>query len=130
MLCMQLGDPTAYGNMPPCPAIISAITKALQSPITMGAGYINACGSPRARAAIANHHSNLSKMEDGKNAVEVSADDVIVANGASGALELALTALHDEGSVLLGKFLLYDSYQGSNEKSRVYLPFISYYTRL
>lgn len=105
-MCIQLGDPTAYGNMPPCPTIISAITNALQSPSTMAAGYINACGSPEARAAIAKHHSNLSMNEHGKNALQVSADDVIVANGASGALELALTALLDEDSVLLGEFVV------------------------
>ena len=83
----QLGDPTTYGNMPPCPTIIKAITKTLNSP-GMAAGYVNACGTPEARTAIASHHSS-------------SPDDVIVANGASGALELALTALLDEGSILL-----------------------------
>ena len=49
----------------------------------MAAGYVNACGTPEARAAIAKYHSTSS------------AEDVIVANGASGALELALTALLD-----------------------------------
>jgi tyrosine aminotransferase len=73
--------------MPPCPTIIKAITQSLNSP-GMAAGYVNACGTPEARAAIAAHHS-------------ASLDDVIVANGASGALELALTALLDEGSILL-----------------------------
>jgi tyrosine aminotransferase len=84
---VQLGDPTAYGNMPPCPTIVKAITRALNSP-GMAAGYVNACGTPEARAAIASHHATAP-------------DNVIVANGASGALELALTALLDEGSVLL-----------------------------
>jgi tyrosine aminotransferase len=54
----------------------------------MAAGYVNACGTPEARAAIAKHHDTTD-------------DNVIVANGASGALELALTALLDEDSVLL-----------------------------
>ena len=84
---IQLGDPTAYGNIPPCPTIIKAITQALQSP-GMAAGYVNACGAPNARLAIASHHGT-------------SPDNVIVANGASGALELALTALIDEDSILL-----------------------------
>lgn len=86
-ISLALGDPTTYGNMPPCPTIIKAITKTLNSP-GMAAGYVNACGTPEARTAIASHHSS-------------SPDDVIVANGASGALELALTALLDEGSILL-----------------------------
>ena len=34
----------------------------------------------------------------------LTSDDVIVANGVSGALELALTALLDEDSVLLGAY--------------------------
>ncbi|KAL9186669.1 hypothetical protein ACHAXT_005907 [Thalassiosira profunda] len=100
-ISLALGDPTAYGNLPPCPAIVSAITDALRSP-GMAAGYVNACGTPEARAAIARHHSNLGKGEAvGENAVQITADDVIVANGASGALELALTALLDEDSLLL-----------------------------
>lgn len=84
---LQLGDPTAYGNIPPCPTIIKAITDTLHTH-SMAAGYVNACGTPEARAAIAKHHGTTG-------------DNVIVANGASGALELALTALLDEDSVLL-----------------------------
>lgn len=60
------------------------------------AGYVNACGLPDARAAVAKHHSS----ETG----EVDPEDVIIASGASGALELALTALLDEDTVLLGEW--------------------------
>lgn len=76
------------------------------------AGYVNACGTPEAREAIAKHHSNLMKDsgEEGDDSIvpSVTPDDVIVANGASGALELVLTALLDEDSVLLGKYPIYD----------------------
>lgn len=104
--CTQLGDPTAYGNIPPCPVIVSAITQALQSP-GMAAGYASATGTPEARHAIHKYHypnDNNTSLHDGvddSNIVITSPDDVIVANGASGALELGLTALLDEGSVLL-----------------------------
>ena len=112
----QLGDPTVYGNIPPCPAIISAITRSLQS--SSSYGYVNACGTLEARNAIAKHHSShehWSRMhgvatDDGRREqnIEVipplTSDDVIVANGVSGALELALTALLDEDSVLLGAY--------------------------
>lgn len=124
----QLGDPTAYGNIPPCPAIVSAITQCLQS--SQSYGYINACGTTKARMAIAKHHSShihWRKMEgtilnqsndvdahcvaiDGQennHMISVSPDDVIVANGVSGALELALTALLDEDTVLLGERCLF-----------------------
>lgn len=52
------------------------------------AGYVNALGKPEAREAIAKYHDTL-------------AEHVIIANGCSGALELALTALLDPGTILL-----------------------------
>lgn len=64
----------------------------LDSP-SKAAGYINACGLPAARVAIAAHHASA--------ATTVTADHVIVANGCSGALELVLTALLDQGDLLL-----------------------------
>eukprot|EP00985_Skeletonema_marinoi_P007544 scaffold3316_cov94-Skeletonema_marinoi.AAC.27 len=105
-ISLALGDPTAYGNIPPCPVIISAITDALQAP-GMAAGYVNAVGTAEARHAIHKYHypnTNNTKLDDRKAdsiIVVTSPDDVIVANGASGALELGLTALLDEDSVLL-----------------------------
>eukprot|EP00984_Skeletonema_dohrnii_P031476 scaffold24019_cov159-Skeletonema_dohrnii-CCMP3373.AAC.1 len=105
-ISLALGDPTAYGNIPPCPVIISAITDALQAP-GMAAGYVNAVGTAEARHAIHKYHypntnnTNLDDREADSNIVVTSPDDVIVANGASGALELGLTALLDEDSVLL-----------------------------
>ena len=107
----QLGDPTAYGNLSPCPAIISAITRAVQCPNSTTAGYVNACGMPQAREAIAKYHSHQEENKAEGCTIsrthKVSMDDVIIANGASGALELALTALLDEDSVLLGTYALY-----------------------
>ena len=73
----QLGDPTAYRNIPPCPVIISAIMEALQSPdMGMAAGYANACGTTEARLAIHKYHypngnniSSLNDKEDHSNVV-------------------------------------------------------------
>jgi tyrosine aminotransferase len=56
------------------------------------AGYVNACGAPAVRAAIAKFHSDDDS---------INAGNVIVANGCSGALELALTALLDDDSIVL-----------------------------
>lgn len=84
----QLGDPTASGHLPTCPVVIDAVIKAVKSPGN-AAGYVNALGKPEARAAIAKHHHSASP------------EHVIIANGCSGALELALTALLDPGTVLL-----------------------------
>jgi tyrosine aminotransferase len=85
-----LGDPTVFGNLPPCPAAIEAITETLKMGGAMATGYVNACGTPEARAAIAERHG-----------ASATADNVIVASGCSGALELALTALLDADSILL-----------------------------
>ena len=60
---------------------------------TSGAGYANALGTGAARQAIAAYHSD--------NLVKYQPDDVIVASGCSGTLELVLTALLDPGTVLL-----------------------------
>lgn len=109
--------------MPPCPAILTALSNALHSP-GMAAGYVNACGTPHARAAIAAHHS--TQYVDAREQCSVSSvspDDVIVANGASGALELALTALLDIGTVILVPrpgFPLYSVIAESHGASVVY----------
>jgi tyrosine aminotransferase len=92
----QLGDPTASGSaaLVPCPALIQAVGAALNDQ-HHAAGYVNALGLPAAREAIANLHSSSS------SSWRLFADQVLVANGCSGALELALTALLDVDSILL-----------------------------
>jgi tyrosine aminotransferase len=67
------------------------VTTALHKP--HAAGYANACGTAEARLAIAKHHSYPE--------LRIRPENVIVANGCSGALELALTALLDPGTTLL-----------------------------
>ena len=101
LLHIQLGDPTASGNLPPCPVAIQAIQAALASHShAAAAGYIPATGLEAARHAIANFHS-IPKNKNNNNNNKVSPNQVVIANGCSGALELALTALLDEGSILL-----------------------------
>mmetsp|Transcript_478 Transcript_478/g.698 ORF Transcript_478/g.698 Transcript_478/m.698 type:complete len:320 (-) Transcript_478:1653-2612(-) len=89
----QLGDPTSESSLPSCPIALDAVQKALQTPSHV-AGYVPACGTFEARQAIASFHSNQISRS-------ISPDDVIVSSGCSGALELVLTCLLDEGSVLL-----------------------------
>ena len=71
---------------------MTAVADALQS-TSHAAGYVNACGWPPARQAVAQYHSNSSHT--------VSPEQVVMASGCSGALELALTALLEEDSILL-----------------------------
>lgn len=87
-----MGDPTVGSNLPPCTVAIEAAIHAIKSP-GHAAGYVPACGTWEARCAIAQHHSTPNGT--------VLPDDVIIANGCSGALELVLTALLDEDSILL-----------------------------
>jgi tyrosine aminotransferase len=85
----QLGDPTIFGNFTPCPALSYAVSP------TSGAGYVNALGIEEARQAIAAYHSEEGSL------LQYQPDDVIVASGCSGTLELVLTALLDPGTFLL-----------------------------
>jgi tyrosine aminotransferase len=71
---------------------MAAVIEAVKSK-RHAADYVNACGSPEARMAVANYHSYPEHAIIGEN--------VIIANGCSGALELALTALLDPGTVCL-----------------------------
>jgi tyrosine aminotransferase len=92
LFASQIGDPTVGGNLPPCPVAIEQIQQAvLHQP--HAAGYVHACGTPQARQAIAAYHSYPEHP--------IRPDNVIVASGCSGALELALTALLDPGTILL-----------------------------
>lgn len=79
------------GNLPPCPVALEAIESALHQK-GHAAGYANACGIPEARKAIAHFHGRH---------VEGDEASVVVANGCSGALEIALTSLLDPGTILL-----------------------------
>ena len=88
----KLGDPTTSTSLPSCDIALEAAVRAIRSQ-GHSAGYANACGTYQARDAIASYHSFPGK--------HVLMDDVVVANGCSGALELALTSLLDPGSVLL-----------------------------
>ena len=81
-------------SLPVCTVAVEAAIRAIQSP-GHAAGYVPACGTLDARIAIAHHHSPPNATKP------VSPDQVVVANGCSGALELVLTALLDEDSILL-----------------------------
>ena len=82
---LQLGDPTVFGNLEPCPALAIAPTA--------GTSYTNALGTDAARAAIAAYHSI-----DG---MKYTADQVVIASGCSGTLDIVLTALLDPDTILL-----------------------------
>lgn len=90
LLNLALGDPTAHGL--DCPEVLtSAVQEALASHVANG--YLQSTGMPAARRAIA-HFSSLPLHP-------VSENDVIIASGCSGALDLCISALLDTGDNLL-----------------------------
>lgn len=102
MISLSIGDPTLFGNLKIHQVGVDAVTKALTSFRFNGYGPSN--GLKATREALAKRYST-------KNA-PLNADDIITASGASGALELAITALCNEGSnILLPKpgFPLYET---------------------
>eukprot|EP00529_Nitzschia_sp_RCC80_P012082 CAMPEP_0113453122 /NCGR_PEP_ID=MMETSP0014_2-20120614/7197_1 /TAXON_ID=2857 /ORGANISM="Nitzschia sp." /LENGTH=558 /DNA_ID=CAMNT_0000344511 /DNA_START=111 /DNA_END=1787 /DNA_ORIENTATION=+ /assembly_acc=CAM_ASM_000159 len=83
---------SSLAHIPPCTKAMEAVVKAtLYKP--HGAGYTHHCGSVEARRAVALHHSSPE--------YQLGPDHVIVTNGCSGALDLILETLLDEGSTLL-----------------------------
>ena len=115
-LNLALGDPTKHGNLN-CPQmLVQALHDNMADPATNCDGYVASFGSVEARRAIAvytmvqaNSNVNISSTgEAGSNSGtrrifsrQINDDDVIITSGCSGALDLALTALLNEGDNIL-----------------------------
>lgn len=91
LLNLALGDPTVHGNLQ-CPNVLTESIKNLLS-VNSANGYIASSGSFAAKRAIAQYNST-----PGYN---ISEDDVIIASGCSGAIDLVLTGLLNEGDNIL-----------------------------
>jgi len=89
-LNLALGDPTAHGLCPP-QVLVDAMHGVLDG--THSNGYLPATGDPKARVAIAHYSS--------RDGFPVDEDDVVIASGCSGAVELVISAIIDEGDNLL-----------------------------
>jgi len=88
---LSLGDPTAFGNLA-APHVLNAAIVRLISEKTHN-GYGASAGLEPARAAIAQRYSSKS--------CKYATDDVVIASGCSGALEIAITGMLNEGDNLL-----------------------------
>ena len=96
-LNFALGDPTAYAGQGHllCPDIlVDAVTKHAREGLHNG--YTCSAGALDARQALARAYSY-----EGECSKRLTADDVIIASGGSGALEIAMTALLNEGDAVL-----------------------------
>ena len=88
---LSLGDPTIFKNMPICDTMIRTLHANIDSHDCDG--YTHPCGTPSAREAIAKRYALPISP--------VTKDDVIITSGCSGALNLAISAMIDEGDNVL-----------------------------
>lgn len=80
-----------FGNLHTPAPMVDAVAEGIKS--GKYSGYGHSAGLPASRAAIAKAFSYPGS--------EVTAEDVVVANGCSGALDLAITAIGNEGDNIL-----------------------------
>ncbi|KAI9217436.1 tyrosine aminotransferase [Blastocladiella britannica] len=91
VISLALGDPTVFGNFNIDPSCSVAITRHLLS--GKANGYPPAHGSEPARAAIARAYTTT--------VAPLTAGDVIIASGCSGAIDLAISAMAEPGQTIL-----------------------------
>ncbi|KAI8978001.1 tyrosine aminotransferase [Pilobolus umbonatus] len=102
LISLSIGDPTITGNFNVDPTINEAVIKQLIG--YRSNGYPPADGTLQARTAVANHHNHPN--------APLGPNDVILANGCSGALEMCVNVLCDQGrNILLPRpgFSLYET---------------------
>eukprot|EP00299_Pterocystis_sp_00344_P011190 c5173_g1_i1.p1 GENE.c5173_g1_i1~~c5173_g1_i1.p1 ORF type:complete len:430 (+),score=83.14 c5173_g1_i1:35-1291(+) len=87
-ISMSIGDPTLFGNLPPPTVLVEELQHL--SAEGKSNGYSNSCGFQQSRAAVAN---SLGP--------HFTADDVVLASGCSGALDMCITVLANEGDNIL-----------------------------
>ncbi|ORX92331.1 tyrosine aminotransferase [Basidiobolus meristosporus CBS 931.73] len=105
VISLALGDPTIFGNFKIDESCIEAVVSKFRA--HTASGYGPSTGLEVARDAIAKKY--------GTKTSPLTANDVIIASGASGALELAIGALADEGqNILLPRpgFSVYETLAG------------------
>src|SRR5262245_59393856 len=86
---LNIGDPNQFGCTTP-PHLIEAVVKAMKDGHN---GYMPSPGIPEAREAVA--------ADFAARGVNVSADRVLITSGTSEGIELAITAVVDEGEQVL-----------------------------
>ncbi|KAJ1849464.1 hypothetical protein LPJ70_000460 [Coemansia sp. RSA 2708] len=114
LISLSIGDPTVFGNFKTHPVVVEAVEEAVRS---YGFnGYPPSVGVPQAREAVAKKYSHPD--------APLTANDVVMASGCSGAVEMAIGVLCSEGqNILLPRpgFCLYNTVAGSrNIETRLY----------
>ena len=91
MISLSLGDPTVYKNLLPAREVVEAVKESLMAGVKNG--YGPSTGFVEARQAVAEYVSTPG--------AEVTANDVILCSGCSGALDIAISTLADAGQNIL-----------------------------
>jgi len=92
LIPLSIGDPTTFGNLKPLQVLLDRIaTLVLDQRVH---GYQNSTGIPSAKLAIA-------KQQSARVNRTVTAEDVIITSGCSGALEIAIRAMASAGENIL-----------------------------
>ena len=95
---LNIGDPVAFGFAPPA-HLIEAVAQAMRDGHN---GYMPSVGIPAAREAVADDYR--------RRGVPVTADRVLITTGTSEGIELALSALVNEGDDVLVPMPTYPLY--------------------
>eukprot|EP00618_Florenciella_parvula_P036621 CAMPEP_0119494578 /NCGR_PEP_ID=MMETSP1344-20130328/18478_1 /TAXON_ID=236787 /ORGANISM="Florenciella parvula, Strain CCMP2471" /LENGTH=335 /DNA_ID=CAMNT_0007530085 /DNA_START=18 /DNA_END=1022 /DNA_ORIENTATION=+ len=117
MIPLSLGDPTVFGNLKAPDVLVESIVSNARS--FKHNGYCHSAGIPSAREAVAQYF--------GRPDAPLTSDDVILASGGSGALDIAITAALNEGDNLLVPapgFPLYQVIAESNGASVKQYPLV------
>ena len=99
MIHLSIGDPTTYGNLKAPKVFVEEVAACARDYKLHG--YQHSAGMLKAREAIAKRYSYASS--------ELTPNDVIIASGCSGALDIAIKALAGPGDNILGEFFYFDS---------------------
>jgi tyrosine aminotransferase len=91
MIPLSIGDPTVYGNLRAPEVLTEAVVNQVRG--LKHNGYSHSAGPAHTRAEIAKYLS--------QEGVSYSSDDIVIASGGSGALEICITATVDVGENLL-----------------------------
>jgi tyrosine aminotransferase len=97
VISLALGDPAVFGNFEPDPFIIQSLIRELELKSThLLHGYPAAVGMETARSAVALYCSRPN--------AKLTMQDVILASGCSGALEICITAMANPGRIHLSPY--------------------------
>jgi tyrosine aminotransferase len=90
-ISLSIGDPTLYGNLPPPPIALDGVQNAVKQ--CNRNGYPHSSGYEDCRAAVAKSCSTENQS--------YTANDIVLASGCSGALEMSIQVLANEGDNIL-----------------------------